>query len=208
MGQDLARKRECFQPVLVNHISHEQRAVPRLILMMRAAKVVIDQDFEIPCIIRDASSLGLKIRVFNELPARACVMNVELGNGVRYPVEVIWQDGDYAGLRFIETIDVEGFLAEDTISSKKREVRLRTHMDATLHSRGCTTQVALQDISQQGASISCEKWLMVDELVRVEANGLSETYAKVRWRNHPQYGLLFEQTYRLDELAQIVEPHH
>jgi hypothetical protein len=49
---------------------------------------------------------------------------------------------------------------------------------------------------------------MVDELVRVEANGLSETYAKVRWRNHPQYGLLFEQTYRLDELAQIVEPHH
>lgn len=208
MGQDLARKRECFQPVLVNHTSTEQRAVPRLILMIRAAKVVIDNDLEIPCVMRDVSSLGLKIRVFNALPAHPCVMSIELGNGTRYPVEIVWQDGDYAGLRFIDTVDVAGFLAEDTGSNKKREVRLRTHMDATLHSRGCATQVAFQDISQQGASISCEKWLMVDELVRVEADGLSGTYAKVRWRNHPHYGLLFEQTYRLDELAQIVEPHH
>jgi len=46
----------------------------------------------------------------------------------------------------------------------------------------------------------------MNELVRLETGVTPPLYAKVRWRSHPRYGLVFEHTFRLEELARISAP--
>jgi hypothetical protein len=186
--------------------AHEQRAAPRFTLLIRTAKLVIDGKREFLCIIRDASTTGVKVRTFTPLPENPGSMLVEMSNGDCYPVEMIWQEGEYAGLRFVDDVDLAGLLDESSGAYPKRQIRLRVHLDAMLHSGGTAVDVAFKDISQRGASIACDKWLLLNELVRIETGVLPAIYAKVRWRDHPHYGLLFEQTFQLDELARIVAP--
>lgn len=183
----------------------DQRAAPRFTLLIRAAKLILDGDREFLCVIRDASMSGMKVRLFNPLPDHGSIA-IEMSNGDRYPIEQIWSEGEYAGFRFLDEVDVERLLDESHGAFPKRQVRLRIHLDAILHSGGEAVRVAFQDISQQGACIECDKWLLMNELVRLETEVLPPIYAKVRWRSHPRYGLLFEQTFKLDELARIAAP--
>lgn len=183
----------------------EQRAAPRFTLLIRAAKLIVDGESEFLCVIRDASVTGLKIRLFNPLPEHASLA-IEMSNGDRYPVEQIWSEGEYVGFRFTGEVDIERLLDESHGAFPKRQVRLRIHLDAILHSGGEAVHVAFQDISQQGACIESDKWLLMNELVRLETEVLPPIYAKVRWRSHPRYGLLFEQTFKLDELARFAAP--
>lgn len=185
--------------------SADQRAAPRFMLMIRAAKLIVDETREFLCVIRDASSSGLKIRLFNPLPPHRSLA-VELSNGDRYPIEHVWSDGEFAGFRFGGEVDIERLLDETHGAFPKRQVRLRIHLDALLHSGGEAVRIAFHDISQQGACVESDKWLMMNELVRLETSVLPPIYAKVRWRSHPRYGLLFEQTFKLDELARIAAP--
>lgn len=187
-------------------VSREQRVSPRFTLLIRAAKLIIDGDCEFLCVIRDASSTGLKIRLFHPLPANYRTLSVEMSNGDRYPAEVVWVEGDYAGFRFLGEVDIERLLDEGHGTYPKRHVRLRVQLGAILHSGGEAVRIAFQDISQQGACVECDKWLLMNELVRVETGVLPAIYAKVRWRSHPRYGLLFEQVFKLDELARIAAP--
>lgn len=205
-GQGLAHGDEQLPPLIGGRSEGEQRVAPRFTLLIRAAKLILDDEREFLCVIRDASAAGLKIRLFNQLPDHHKSISVEMSNGDRYAVELVWQEGDFAGFRFVDGIDVEHLLDEGHGSFPKRKVRLRIQLDAILHSGGEAVHVSFQDISQQGACIDCEKWLMMNELVRVETGVLPAIYAKVRWRSHPRYGLLFEQTFKLDELAHIAAP--
>lgn len=205
-GQGVAHGNEQLPPMTGGWNDGEQRAAPRFTLLIRAAKLILDGEREFLCVIRDASNAGLKIRLFNPLPDHHKSISVEMSNGDRYAVEIVWQEGDFAGLRFIDTIDVAHLLDEGHGSFPKRKVRLRIQLDGILHSGGEAVEVVFQNISQQGASIDCDKWLMMNELVRVETSVLPTFYAKVRWRSHPRYGLLFEQTFKLDELAHIAAP--
>lgn len=147
----------------------------------------------------------MKIRLFNPLPA-ARLFKIEMSNGDRYPVELVWCEGEYAGFRFLDSVDIERLLDESHGAFPKRQVRLRIQLDAIIHSGGEAVRVAFQDISQQGGCIECDKWLLMNELVRIETSAFQPIYAKVRWRSHPRYGLLFEQTFKLDELARVVAP--
>lgn len=205
-GQGLAQGDEQLPPMMGGRNDGEQRAAPRFTLLIRAAKLILDGEREFLCVIRDASNAGLKIRLFDPLPDHHKSISVEMSNGDRYAVEIVWREGDFAGFRFVDTIDVEHLLDEGRGSFPKRQVRLRIQLDGVLHSGGEAVEVAFQNISQQGASIDCDKWLMMNELVRVETSALPAIYAKVRWRSHPRYGLLFEQTFKLDELAHIAAP--
>lgn len=183
----------------------EQRSAPRFTLLIRAAKLIVDDTGEFLCVVRDVSSSGIKIRLFNPLPDHASLC-LEMSNGERYRIEMVWQEGEYAGFRFVDEVDIARLLDEAHGAFPKRQVRLRIQLDAILHSGGEAVRVAFQDISQQGACIDCDKWLLMNELVRVETGVLPAIYAKVRWRSHPRYGLLFEQTFKLDELAHIAAP--
>lgn len=182
----------------------ELRAAPRFTLLIRAAKLIAD-DGEYLCILRDASATGVKIRIFTPIPAHKH-LSIELGNGDRHAVRLVWSANDHAGLQFLEQIDVQRLIEERGGSHPRRQVRLRLSLDAVLHSGGESVHVRFQDISQQGACIECDKWLLLNELVRIDTGVFPSIYAKVRWRNQPRYGLVFEQTFKLDELARISAP--
>lgn len=182
----------------------EHRSAQRFALLIRTAKLIVDGR-EFLCIIRDASATGVKVRLFSPLP-QSRQLCLELVNGDRYPAEPVWQSEDYAGLRFQEEIAVERLLDESGGAFPRRQVRLRIALDGVLHSGGEAVRVAFHDISQQGACVESEKWLLMNELVRVETGITPAIYAKVRWRSHPRYGLIFEHTFKLDELARISAP--
>lgn len=175
------------------------RGAPRFALLLRVAKLVVDGR-ERFCVIRDASATGLKVRLFAPLPQPA-TLEVELANGDRHRVECVWNANDHAGLRFLEPIELDHLLDEARDTGKRRHVRLRVALEGVLHSGKEAVPVMLRDISQQGAGLDSEKWLLLNELVRIETPVLPPTYAKVRWRDHPRYGVIFEQTFQLEDLA-------
>ena len=182
----------------------EHRSAPRYALLIRTAKIIADGR-EFLCIIRDASASGLKIRLFSDLP-QARELVVELMTGDRYAVELVWMADDYAGLRFAHEIDIERLLDESKGTYPKRQIRLQIAIGGMLHSGGEAVPVIFHNLSQQGACIESEKWLLMNELVRIETGVTPPLFAKVRWRSHPRYGVIFEHTFRLEELARISAP--
>jgi len=183
-------------------IGVDQRAANRVSLLIRTAKLIAD-GHEFVCIIRDVSATGVKIRIFHPFPNSGTLL-LETDKGDRYPIELIWRTRDHAGFRFVDEIDIRGVIDNTQGPFPRRQVRLRIALDARIYSGSGVSSVVFRDISQQGASIECDKWLLLNELVRIETNFMPPIYAKVRWRRPPQYGLVFEQTFRLEELAQLL----
>ena len=184
-GHGLAQEQELPEALRQDQLSappdQELRSAPRYALLIRTAKITADGR-EFLCIIRDASATGLKIRLFSPLP-RARALLIELMNGDRYPVELVWQAEDYAGLRFPKAIEIGRLLDEHREALPRRQVRLRIALDGVLHSGGEAVRVGFRDISQQGACVESDKWLLVNELVRLETGVTPALYAKVRWRS-------------------------
>ena len=177
----------------------DQRGAPRFTLLLRVAKLIIDGR-EAFCVIRDASTTGLKVRLFTPLPDHA-EMAIEMANGDRHRARCVWTADDHAGLQFAMPVPLDQLLDEAKASGQRRHVRLRFTLDGVLHSGGEVVPVRLHDISQQGAGLTCDKWLLRNELIRIETAILPPTYAKVRWRDHPRYGVIFEQIFQLEDLA-------
>lgn len=185
----------------------EQRAGGRFNLLIRPAKLTFPEGREYVCVLRDVSPGGCKARVFHLLPTEG-TMTLELNNGDRYPVERVWEREEKAGvwsigMRFRDAIPVEYLLNEDG-RFRKRPVRVRLPLSAVLVVGGEAIPVELRDLSQQGAQLGCEAWVAVDQQVRLEVPGLAPIVAKVRWRRPPGVGLVFEQTFRLDDFARLV----
>jgi hypothetical protein len=180
------------------------RTAERFTLMLRVAKVVSSHG-EYPCVIRDVSSTGVRLRLFHALPAERHLA-LFLGNGECYFIEQVWADangsGCEAGFRFSAPIDVRAFMTENS-KQPKRQVRLALTLPATLSIREFATPVVIRDISQQGARIDSDRPLALDQHVRLKAHGLPEIFASVRWKGGAGHGLVFQQCFRLDELAQL-----
>lgn len=181
------------------------RAAERFTLMLRVAKLVSSHG-EFPCVIRDVSATGVRLRLFHPLPAERHLA-LFLGNGDCYFIENVWDDaggsGHEAGFRFSAPVDVRTFITEAS-KHPKRQVRLGLTLPATLSIREFSTPVTIRDISQQGARIDSERVLMQGQHVRLKGHGLSEIFASVRWKDGISHGLVFQQSFRLDELARIV----
>lgn len=181
--------------------STEQRVSQRYTLLIRAAKL-IGEAGEFLCVIRDASETGISVRIFHRLPEPA-FMVVELQNGDRHQVELVWQDNDRAGFRFLETADISRII-ESPSRFAKRAIRLNVSAAAQVETRdGRIELVDITDLSQQGAKISCSCRFAIDERVKISARGLPATHAKVRWRKQGTCGLIFENTYQYGECARI-----
>ena len=178
----------------------DRRRTPRVTVMIRPGKLIADGR-EFLCVVRDVSETGIKVRLFAPLPEHS-QLEIEFDNGERHPVQLVWQTGELAGFFFGAEVDVERLIAAHNGNHPRRQPRLNISLDAVLCTHGLRTPIVLRDISQRGASIECTGWLMIDELVRIECDKLPNLHAKVRWRRPPRYGLVFEQTFRLDELAQ------
>ena len=178
----------------------DQRGAARVNMLIRPAKL-ITRGGEFLCVLRDVSNGGCKVRLFHPLPHPGAMV-LELGNGDRYEVEAVWERDDHAGLRFTRPVPVE-YVVNEEGPYRKRPVRLRLSLPALLVAGREAIPVMLRDLSQQGAQIACEARLAVDQTVRLEIDSVPSIVAKVRWRRADSLGLVFEQTFRLDEFARL-----
>lgn len=180
------------------------RTAERFTLMLRVAKLVSSHG-EYPCVIRDVSATGVRLRLFHALPAERHLA-LFLGNGECYFIENVWDhandSGCEAGFRFSAPVDVRAFMTESG-KHPKRQVRLGITLPATLSIREFSAPVMIRDISQQGARIASDRPLALDQHVRLKAHGLPEIFASVRWKEGAGHGLVFQQCFRLDELGQL-----
>jgi hypothetical protein len=178
----------------------DRRDAPRAALLLRAAKLV-SETAEHLCILRDVSSGGAQIRLFHPL-SPSSQLRLELANGTSFAVAVVWQREDTAGLAFDSPVEVMELIREAELH-RKRPLRLRVHLPASIVVGEEFIPAVVRDLSQQGAQIDCDKHLAIDQQVRLEVRGMSAVPAKVRWRRPPSVGLVFEKVFRLDEFARL-----
>ena len=185
--------------------AREQRTTPRFTLLIRTAKLVSSSG-EYLCVIRDVSSEGIKLRTFHQLPDDE-EFAIELANGERQPIEKVWEDGWVYGFHFAAPVPLERLLADAPDGLRKRPVRLRLALPLQLHAGDRPIDATFVDISQHGACIECGEHLAINQRLRLTSDCLPELVGCVRWRRRPFYGLIFEQTFRFDELARLTAPH-
>lgn len=185
-----------------NEGHEERRRAPRFTLLIQTAKL-ISRRGEFLCIVRDASAEGVRVHHFGHLPEEK-FLEFELANGEGFPVELVWQDEEYAGLKFPNEVDLARIVKLSNDSMPKRRLRLRTVLEGTLSFGGLNVPVTIRNISQQGAGIECREKLAIEQLVRLETDELEPIFAKVCWRKEMEYGLVFEETLSYIRLARIV----
>jgi hypothetical protein len=183
-------------------VPHDQRGAERAALLIRTAKLIC-QSGEYVCVVRDVSETGVKLHLFHALPPETFVF-LETANGEIYPMENKWHRGDEAGFRFVQPIDVDTFIEEPN-AFPRRPIRLRIEAHGRLFSEGRSAPVILRDLSQGGARIETTTWLALQQTVRLVIEGLPERFGQVRWRNRYDHGLAFDQSFRLDELAELAQ---
>ncbi len=181
----------------------DQRSGHRYTLLLRAGKLVL-QAGEFLCLVRDVSDRGLKVRLFHPLAIDpAC--EIELGNGERLAIECVWQQGGQAGFRFAQgSIDIHT-LIDESGPFPKRHLRLRLDppLPLLITADGLTEAGVLCDISQHGGAVAIDGRLPIHAQVRINAPGLPALVARVRWRRGGMHGLVFQQGFRLDQLAEL-----
>lgn len=179
----------------------ELRAEQRIAVLLRAGRLVTPTG-EFLCILRAVSANGIKVRLFHDLPDPG-PFTLELGNEQSYPLELVWQRDGHAGFRFVQgSIDIQA-LVDEAGDYPKRQIRLRLTLPVAIADGRGERAAELRDISQNGALIMIEPSLAIGQRVRLECDGLPLLEAAVRWRRHKAHGLVFQRSFRMDELAQI-----
>lgn len=200
--RDVIRRDQTVAPPSAGAASGlEQRSAPRFTLLIRAAKL-ISPEGEFLCIVRDASESGVNARTFHELPDCGTMM-LELQNGDRHEVELIWQDNDRAGLKFLYDADIAR-IVENPSRFTKRPIRINLEVPVCVSFGLERAEAQIHDISQQGAKITSDYRFAIDQRVRLSADGLPEVNAKIRWRRENAFGLIFEDTFQFGDLARIL----
>jgi hypothetical protein len=131
---------------------------------------------------------------------------LEMPNGDLHPIDLAWSEGELAGFRFLDEINIAQFIQASANENTRKYIRLQNQMQGTLTANGKVIPISFINISQQGACVECRAPLAMDQLVAVSIGILPPTFAKVRWRRRPHYGLIFEQIYRFEELARKLAP--
>lgn len=182
-----------------------ERATPRFTLLIRTAKLNCDQA-EYLCVIRDVSAEGVSVRLFHPLPieTKDAQLVLEMQAGDCYPVTLVWQNPGEAGFRFVTPVDVEQVIRRSG-RFPKRELRFAAELPVDLLAAAQRYDAVLQNISQQGAMIETGNRLAIAQTIRIESPGLPKIEAKVRWRLGERYGLIFDTTFRMHDLAEIVQ---
>lgn len=179
----------------------ENRRDPRFTLLFRAAKLVAPNG-EYLCIMRDASASGVRVQLFHAMPPYQHVI-LEMPSGDRHGMTMVWERNDHAGFYFDQRVDVARLIG-DAGPYPKRPVRLSIDWPVTVYNQGVPVAAMLRNLSQQGVRIDCPAHLALDQIVRIDAEGLPELRARVRWRKDKAYGLVLDRTFRFEELAQRV----
>ena len=190
----------------------DQRAGQRFTLVLRAGKLRTTAG-EFLCVLRDVSDRGVKVRLFHQLTLGE-ICELELSGGETFRVIVIWQRRDHAGFRFADGPVAVDRLIEEAGSFPKRSIRLKLNrpVPILLAVDGLTLPAQLCDISQHGAALALDQRLAIGCQVRIEGEQMPVLHARVRWRRGSLHGLVFQEGFRLDALAQLavhiqLDPH-
>jgi hypothetical protein len=178
----------------------EQRSTPRVTLLIRAAKLIAG-DAEFLCVMRNASDAGVSVRLFHPLPTDT-ELTLELPNGDRHPLELVWEQDDMAGFRFSAPVEITR-IVEERSRFRKRPVRVNVEIPCVLAVGDRRVRATIGNLSQQGALVSTPEHLSLAQRVRIEGEGLPGIAGKVRWRRGEEYGLSFEDTFQFAELAAL-----
>lgn len=180
----------------------ELRTAPRISLMLRAAKLVSPAG-EFLCILRDVSATGLKAPLFHSLSPEGPYA-LELGSGIRHPIEPVWENGHHVGFRFLAPPIDLATLVEESGQFPKRQLRLAVDYPVTLASRQAEFPARLMNLSQHGALIALDEPLALRQPVALRGGLFPLRHARVRWRQGAAHGLVFVEGFLLDELALLV----
>lgn len=110
------------------------------------------------------------------------------------------------GFRFVGgEVEIQKLLTESG-PFPKRHIRLQlaAELPVRLFVDGGVRCGRVKDISQHGALIEVPDGLMLSQNVQIEGEGLPPVAGRVRWRRGSNYGVVFQQGFRLDELATLV----
>ncbi|ANY19177.1 PilZ domain protein [Tsuneonella dongtanensis] len=178
--------------------SCEDRSSPRFTLLIRAAKLIAPTG-EFIAVIRDVSESGISLRGFHQLPAGEPLV-LELQTGERHRLAPVWGRGNEAGYRFLDEVDIVRLVAEAG-RYPKRQLRLNMSFQVELAFLGRRIPAEVTNVSQQGAGIICGDLLAIQQPLRIISDKLPEVRARVRWRKGDGYGLAFDDTFSLSQLA-------
>jgi hypothetical protein len=182
----------------------EQRAAPRFTLLIRAAKLVSAQG-EFVCVIRDVSETGVSVRLFHALPA-CTEYALHMPAGASYELARVWQRENEAGFTFTQPVEV-GRLVNESNEYPKRGLRLGLCFPVTVNILAGSFEAEVENLSQQGARMICDRLLSIDQTLRIQMPDLSgkprEVRAKVRWRRDQHYGVVFDDTFTLGDFARL-----
>lgn len=181
-----------------------EREQPRVTVLVRTVKLIADER-ELVGVLLDVSRGGVQVKLFKHLPSGAALA-LELENGERLPLELVWQRGDHAGLRFAAPVDVAAVMQTGDGINPHRQIRLRFCKDGEIIASGVSHPMRFANVSQCGACCECETHLAIGQLVQLETDGLAPHYATVRWRRRPSYGLVFEDLLNMGQLAGLIAP--
>jgi hypothetical protein len=179
----------------------DQRSAPRLTLLIRSAKIA-SPDGEYLCIVHNVSQNGVRLRLFHPLPEDADLM-VEMPNGDRHAIDLIWQEDGRAGFRFREPQDVERIVACPS-EFPKRPLRVAVEAVCELSIGDRWSEATLCNVSQHGAMIKTVERLALSQRLTIGIPGTRGIAARVCWRSGDRYGLSFEDTFQFGELASMV----
>ena len=180
----------------------DRRSAPRFTLLIQAAKIISDKG-ETLCVVHDASSDGVRVRHFGHLPDGA-PLRFELANGEVFPIQIIWIDETYAGLKFPAEVDLERLVKLAQGELPKRQLRVNTLLEGMVGINTAEHCMTVRNISQQGACIDCGEDLEIGQTVTIETETLWPVKAQVRWRISTIYGLVFDDPLSCEHLAEIV----
>lgn len=176
----------------------EGRDTPRFTLLIRSAKLIGPQG-EFICVIRDVSASGISLRGFHALPGGGPLL-LELQTGETHILEEVWRRGHEAGFRFLEPVEVHDLISEAG-RHPKRQLRLGIRLPVTISASLQLHRGEMTNLSQQGARIECDSRFAIDQPLRIASERMPELIARIRWRREGIYGVVFDTTFSLKQLA-------
>ena len=155
------------------------------------------------CIIRDISATGVRIRLFHDLEWKGAAA-LELQTGEHYPFKLVWNNGSEAGLQFLAPIEVDKVVGNCSLYPK-RDLRFDISLPVTFRTGGLVRTGIIKNLSRQGALIEADAALAIDQAFMLDSHGLPTIEARVRWKRQNRFGLVFDTTFSLKELAVLLE---
>lgn len=177
--------------------------------LLRSAKVVC-QTGEYPCLIRQASELGIVLKFLHLCPPEPRII-LQLTNALTYPIDRLWTSQSEAGYRFGSGISIDEFLHEAS-DFEHRPVRLNVTTRARIIDGRNTYEVHLCDLSREGAGLAFAPTQrnihLAARLVSLRIDGLPEQLAEIAWQDDLTAGLRFLHPISLQQLADVALSLH